>query len=422
MIEECIGIPLLVACNNRVRRCSAAPVWSRKAHWMSLTGTPLLLLLAVVFVAGTVLLIVFWKVLAPNRVLPIIGRLISLIVLNVLVLLIAAVALNDQYLFYVDWNDLFGNSTSAVVAVGRAGAAPVSVFQTTPASTGATPAVGPFPISPAPISGLPSLPPSAGPNNRLLTFQVTGVQSGLQGEVMVLLPVSYFAKGMTTHKYPVLIAPPTYPGSPEALFRNFDLQNGLTAAVSKKRIADTILVVPQTAFTGAPDSECVNYPQGLPQADTWISADVPTWVANHFRVVADRASWATIGVSAGAWCASMMSFLHPDTFAAAVSLSGYFYPKFDSNPPYPRMSPQLEPYNLEKLAGAAPASIAMLVQASAQDNVSYPSTARFLKNVKPPLGIDSMISATGGHRWIVWRPLLPVSLTWLGKTVPGFAP
>ena len=153
-----------------------------------------------------------------------------------------------------------------------------------------------------------------------------------------------------------------------------------------------------------------------------MASDVPTWVVSHFRTVTDRASWATMGVSAGAWCASMMSFLHPNTFAAAVSLSGYFYPKFDSNPPYPRLSAGLEPYNLEKKAGTAPAPIAMVVQASAQDRVAYPSTARFLRNTTPPLSITSMISATGGHRWIVWRPLLPISLTWLGKTIPGFAP
>ncbi len=399
-------------------------------HWMSLTGAPLLIILACLFLLSVVLVVVFWRYLAPNKVLPILGRVAALAVMNVLLVLTAAVGLNDQYLFYVDWNDLMGTSSSAAVAVGHVGQPASSLFHPVSASAGpgvrtdagASPAIGPFPISEATIASLQSLPPTASASNRLLTFHISGVQSGLQGEVMVLLPVSYFDKSKATHRYPVIIAPPTYPGSPEALFRNFDLQNALARAVQKKIIADSILVVPATSFPGAPDSECVNYPQGLPQVETWMTTDVPTWIVNHFRTVADRNSWATMGVSAGAWCASAMSFLHPDTFAAAVSLSGYFYPKFDSNPPYPRRSPSLEPYNLEKEAGTAPAPIAMLVQASAQDKVAYPSTARFLQNTKPPLSITSMVSATGGHRWIIWRPLLPVSLKWLGQTIPGFHP
>jgi enterochelin esterase-like enzyme len=397
---------------------------------MSLTGAPLLIVLGLLFVLSVVLVVVFWRRLAPNRVLPIIGRVVALAVMNVLLVLTAAVGLNDQYLFYVDWNDLFGTAGASAVAVGHVGAPASSLFLTVPASSGAgiradapaTAAAGPFPISAAPVSSLPALPPGTGPTNRLLTYHITGVQSGLQGEVMVLLPTSYFDKSQAAHKYPVLIAPPTYPGSPEALFRNFDLQNALASAVQKKLIADSILVVPATSFPGAPDSECVNYPQGGPQVETWMTTDVPTWVVNSFRTVTDRTAWATIGVSAGAWCASMMSSLHPDTFSAAVSLSGYFYPKFDSYPPYPRLSPSLDAYNLEKKAGVAPAPIAMFVQASAQDRVAYPSTARFLHDAKPPLSITSMVSATGGHRWIVWRPLLPVSLKWLGRTVPGFAP
>lgn len=394
---------------------------------MSLTGVPLLVGLVSLFVASMVTLVILWRFLAPNRVLPILGRVAGLVVMNVLLLLTAAVGLNDQYLFYADWNDLLGNSATATMDVGHVGGSATDLFIQSDTGTGpagrstavAIPAV--FPIPPSPMS-LPALPAGAGPANRLLTFHIKGDQSGLSGEVMVLLPTSYFDRRWASHDYPVIIAPPTYPGSPEALFRNFDLKNMMAAEVHKHDVADSILVVPQTSFAGAPDSECVNYPAGLPQVDTWMSKDVPTWVSTHFRAASGRASWATMGVSAGAWCASMLSFRHPDTFSAAISLSGYFFPKFDLSPPYPAQSPSLLAYNLEKQASAAPAPIAMLVQASAQDRVSYPSTARFLKSAKAPLSITSVISPTGGHRWIVWRPLLPVSLKWLGKTVPGFAP
>ena len=391
---------------------------------MTLTGRPFLALLVVLFLGSAVLLVVFWGALAPRRVLPVIGRVVALLIVNALLMVTVAVALNDQYLFYVDWHDLFSGSTPSAVTVGKAGAAPSTVFDPTASSGGshATAAPGPFPFPEHPLASLPALPAGSGPGNPVLTFQVTGAKSRLQGEVMVLLPQSYFSPGMATHRYPVIVAPPTYPGTPEALFRNFDLQNGVADAVGRKAIADSIVVVPQTQFPGAPDSECVNYPSGQPQAETWMSSDIPSWVVSHFRAVSDRASWATLGVSAGAWCASMLSFLHPGTFSAAVSLSGYFRPTFDSSPPYPNGSPQLEAYNLERLAGTAPPPVAMLVQASAQDKVSYPSTSRLLASARRPLAIDWRISATGGHRWVVWRPLLPVSLEWLGRTVPGFRP
>ena len=61
---------------------------------MSLTSTPLLIMLGSLFVVGVVLLVVFWRYLAPNRVLPIVGRVAALLAINVLLVLTAAVALN----------------------------------------------------------------------------------------------------------------------------------------------------------------------------------------------------------------------------------------------------------------------------------------------------------------------------------------
>jgi pimeloyl-ACP methyl ester carboxylesterase len=266
------------------------------------------------------------------------------------------------------------------------------------------------------------VPATTSGQGRLLTFQVTGATSGLTGQVMVQLPESYSASGSTTRSYPVLESFPTYPGTPLSLFKNFDLTTGFTSAIGNGKVGDFLLVVPQTWFPGRADTECINGPSGTPQVEDWIAKDVPAWLAQHFRVKQDRNSWATIGVSAGAWCASMAAYLHPNLYSAAISMGGYFTPTFEGPPPFPPGSPRLARYDLTRRVAVNPPPIAMLVTTSKQDQVSYPTTSRFVAAARAPLAIDSRIFASGGHRWSQWAPLLGPALAWLGKTAPGFKP
>ena len=47
-------------------------------------------------------------------------------------------------------------------------------------------------------------------------------------------------------------------------------------------------------------------------------------VTAQFRVRTDRAGWAILGTSTGGFCAANLAMRHPDRYAAAASLSGYF--------------------------------------------------------------------------------------------------
>jgi enterochelin esterase-like enzyme len=239
---------------------------------------------------------------------------------------------------------------------------------------------------------------------------------------MVQLPETYTAPGSSNRTYPVLESFPTYPGTPLSLFKNFDLTSGFSSAIDTGKIGDFLLVVPQTWFPTRADTECMNGPNGTPQVENWITKDVPAWLAQHFRVQQDRNSWATIGVSAGAYCASMAAYLHPNLYSAAISMGGYFTPTFEGPPPFAPGSPSLARYDLTRGVTVKPPPIAMLVTTSKQDTVSYPTTSRFVAAARSPLAIDSRIFATGGHRWSQWAPLLGPALAWLGKTAPGFKP
>jgi hypothetical protein len=189
-------------------------------------------------------------------------------------------------------------------------------------------------------------------------------------------------------------------------------------------LAPTIAVVVQPYTPNERDTECVNGPGGPSagdQIETFVAVDVPAWVKSHFRARTDRGSWAVWGPSAGAWCAAVTAMLHPDTFSAFMAFGPYFKVEWGNWQPYQPGDPALARYDLTALASQHPPSIAAWIYVSRQDSQSWPETVPFLAAAKPPLAVTTRIVATGGHRTTLWTPWVPVMLTWLAQTAPGFA-
>jgi hypothetical protein len=46
----------------------------------------------------------------------------------------------------------------------------------------------------------------------------------------------------------------------------------------------------------------------------------------------------------------------------------------------------------------------------------------FIAAAHAPLAVSAHVAETGGHRTPIWKPWLPVALTWLGSVSPGFSP
>ena len=151
-----------------------------------------------------------------------------------------------------------------------------------------------------------------------------------------------------------------------------------------------------------------------------MSHDVPQWLANHFPVVLNRDSWATFGFSAGGYCASVTAMLHPDLFATAISLGGYFTPSFAGVPAFEPGSADFEYYNLVRRAAQQPPAVAMLVETSAGDKLSAPSSTALVRAARSPLSVQGIMDPVQGHRFSVWSPLLGPVFSWLGRTAPGF--
>ena len=71
----------------------------------------------------------------------------------------------------------------------------------------------------------------------------------------------------------------------------------------------------------------------------------------------------------------------------------------------------------EKHAGAGGS---LLVTTSRDENgpEGHVDTFAFLRLVKPPLVVDSIIERHGGHNFDTWSKQMPTALSWLSKKLP----
>lgn len=369
---------------------------------MELTDTSLVVLL------GLLVATVFALIVAglPRRGGPVVRgtvRAVEAVALNVLVVALAGAALNDQYVFYSSWDDLFG-SRSPSVQVHHGGTTP-DVAAARVAGPGLQ-GVGTPPV-------LPALPR---PASRLQTYDVVDGRSNAAGEVFVHLPVGYDPRSSRT--YPVILGLPSYPDGPQELL-HLDVLGTVDTLTAQHRLAPSIVVVPRIDTPETLDTECVNGAPGKPQTDTWLARDLPTWTAQHFRVEHSRLAWATLGYSHGAWCAASVTMRHPDVFGAAVVLMGYFRPDFSAA--YDPMSSAAERgYDLISLARTAPPPVSMWVLTSREDTLSYPTSSKLLSVARPPLDVTGAVLAHGSHRDALGTTYVPAALSWLAQTLPGF--
>jgi enterochelin esterase-like enzyme len=380
---------------------------------MSLTGSLFLGAVVVVTIAAFVLLILLWPSLAGRRPRKIAARVGILLTVNALVLLTAATQLNAQFLFFADWTDLKGAFGGALTATSLNRGATAS--QATSRKVGGSAAAAGHTIPPLP-SGRVS--PSG-----VISYTVKGALSGILGTVVVQLPRGYTDPGNADVRYPVIEAFQGYPGTPTSWIDGMNLGGAVGQQVALKRMRPALVVSPQVEIPAGMDTECVNGGGNNPQLETWLAKDVPNWVTHTFRAQTNRASWAAIGLSAGGWCAAMVAMLHPAQYAAAIVMGGYFRPEFgpfyDAYPPGGRLAAR---YDLVALSKRKPPPVAIWLETSHADALSYNSSAAFLKAAKPPLAVDATILQHAGHRISLWQGLLPGSLNWLGANVPGFKP
>ncbi len=373
---------------------------------MPLLSTRLVILLAVLAV-----LLFGFLVIGPRRRVSarrgVLTRGLQVIALNVVVLGLAGVLLNQQYVFYVSWSDLLGtgSTTASTVTEGNA------------REGGKIKLDGGLAAQAANLQ----LPPLPYPNQQEQAYNVTGPKSGTSGTVLVWLPKGYDPEAAKA--YPVIVALSGYPGVPRSSLQAFQFSTTFDQLVGQGVITAPIVVMPQINDPANLDTECVDAPNHSgPQAETWLSQDIPNWITSHFRVRTDRTSWAVMGYSYGGWCSAVLSMRHPQIFGASMVLMGYFRPEFSPGyDPLPANSAAAEQYDLITMARKHPPAVSMWVMAAKTDPSAYPQSVAFLKAVRSPTSVTAYLTTTGGHRTDTIPPAMPAMLRWLHNTLPGFA-
>jgi Putative esterase len=315
--------------------------------------------------------VMLWPRVAGAGVRPVLARTGLLAGVNALVILTAATAMNAQYGFFADWTDVAGalGATQPEKVITGGGSARAAAAAAVGAATTA--------------AGVPVIPPPPPLGERVLRYTVVGTVSGVTSQVLIQLPRGYDEPANRARRYPVLETFQGYPGQPDAFIDGLSLADASDPLVASGALGDMIVVSPQTEIPGGTDSECVNGVPGYPQVETWLTTDVPTWLGHTFRVRPDRSSWATIGLSAGGWCAAMAAMLHPDRYSAAVVLGGYFAPELTTAyAPIPPHSPLLGRYDLIARARTNPPPVAIWLETSHSDRQSYPSSLAFFAAVR----------------------------------------
>ena len=271
----------------------------------------------------------------------------------------------------------------------------------------------PFPAAAAPLPSRPDQPPVGGSSRygQLLTYAVQGASTHLVAPVTVWLPPDYAAQVASGHRLPVVEAFSGYPGSTLQWFHPMALPTIFEEQVAAHRLRDAVVVSPSTEIPPGTDTECVDGGPGAPQVERFLTVDVPTWVRQHFAVVPRRTSWATLGLSAGGWCAAMAALRPPAQYGAAVVMGGYFAPDFSAGyrPLTPRSAAQ-HGYDLVRLERRLRPPVALWVETSRNDRLSYPSTAAFLHAATSPTSVRATVLLDGGHRISLWRPMLGSAL------------
>ena len=235
-----------------------------------------------------------------------------------------------------------------------------------------------------------------GPNsqveNRVFVWAPTGWQK------MQNLPVVEFLHG--------------FPGAPEKVPQQLELGKGISQLVQSGKIPPLLVVMPfLNADAQAPD--CVDI-AGRPAVGTWTARDIPELIKANFPVATDAQHWTLGGISAGAYCAGILSMQEPKTFGSTFIFSGYDHPLLGG-----LTNPQLQSeYTLTNMLQK---SGAMNIYATAAgDDTEAIQLLKNLQNTARPQDIVvTDYSKVGAHNWETWAKDFARALPWKADLEQG---
>jgi len=241
-----------------------------------------------------------------------------------------------------------------------------------------------------------------------------------QTTVEVYLPPGY---GSSTRAYPVIYELP------------WGLAGGWSTGLHITTVLDTLIdggqipasIVAFVGMTGGPEptSECVNSVDHRQWLERYLTDTVVPYLDGHYRTIVTAAARSLFGFSQGGFCAPMLALRHPDLFATAIAVSGYYEAgiRSSSTPnawrPFAGNAAVEAMYSPLVLAGqeSAAARSTLFFELSADPTESFfgPQYAAFAAALHAAGIPVALFPTTAGHSWQEVRTEIPTLLETLAQ-------
>jgi hypothetical protein len=339
----------------------------------------------------------FWQKIFRKGIGNFILRSFLLLIIQFLILVSVGVGINQSQGFYSSWTDLFGGTqdfTSKAVAADSLKVFSPLDFQKAQTTVGSL---------------------------KIFKEVITGTESQVSNLVYLVVPESAAktlesGEQLDPSKYLVTEFVTGFPSKPEMWFKALSVDKDI-ATFNSNHTKEIIGVIPEINVAGQFDLECMNLPNGEPAAETWLTDDMKSYVDTRLGFKSQR--WIAAGVSTGGWCSYMFAIKHPDKYAGALSIAGYFRSALPLKDPLALQKAMIKKYNVSKMEAALTSKTPLYVVASLGDTYSIRETTRFLAKKHRNLLIKYHEIATGGHNPRVWKSAIKPGLEWLeGKVKP----
>ncbi|GAA3740479.1 alpha/beta hydrolase [Streptomyces tremellae] len=369
---------------------------------MGLTSHKVLGVAVLAAVVLFVLTVWRWPRLARPGVRQVAGRAGLLLATQVAVFAAVALVVNRSFLFYASWDDLLGRET---------GTGTVLVHDTDP--TGAvTDAQRPV------DAGLPR-GSDAARVGLVRQTAIAGPRSHIVSSAYVYLPPQYFQPAYRHRLFPAAIVLTGYPGAAQALVSRLDYPAIARAQAAAHHMEPMVLVMLRPTVAPPRDTECVDVPHG-PRTETYLAKDIPDVVTHSYRVGPGLTHWGIIGDSTGGYCALKIAMHHPEDFGAAVGLAAYYRAAEDPTTGDLFHGDEALRHDADLmwlLRHRTPPATSLLVTSTLHGETNLRATREFIRAVRAPARVSSIVLPSGGHNYNTWKREIPPALVWLGQRI-----
>jgi hypothetical protein len=351
--------------------------------------------------------LVLWAVLAKQPVF----RLLAACLAFVPAMLFGVAAVNKYYGYYETWGaihaDFTGGGVQNMPRIQAARAGSAQMFGHLLGST--------INMQQAAQSGaeIGIKVPGSGPADKIVR------------QVIIYLPPQYFQKRYEAYRFPAIELIHGQPGEPQDWIAALDAPATLAELVAAHQAQPAVLVMPDVDGQRRVSLQCLNQVGG-PADDTYVAADVPSFVAARIRVQPPGKAWGIAGYSEGGYCAANLALRHPRRYGFAGVMSGYFQPALNDLE-YGHVFKHVDPFHgnvtLRRQNSPAfflqhlPAGIRIpqfwvgAARASRADVLAALSFVALLRKVNSPAPLT--ITPAGAHNAVAWRSMLPQMLDWM---------